>query len=164
MNSGAIGGEIILNSMRSGFWRWFGPGMVLLWALGASAQTNGIFADFTTSMGSFSCQLSYSNSPAAVANFIGLATGQRAWLDLTTGEARTNAFYDGLTFHRVISGFMIQGGSPNGQGTDGPGYAFADQFSSSLNFNSPWMLAIANSGKDSNGSQFFVTVEPYSYG
>src|SRR5579859_3029057 len=164
MSAGAVGGEIILNSMRSGFWRWFGPGMVLLWTSGASAQTNGIFADFTTSMGNFTCQLSYSNTPAAVANFIGLVTGQRAWLDLTTGEVRTNDFYDGITFHRVISGFMIQAGSPNGLGTDGPGYNFVDEFSPSLNFSTPWMLAMANSGPDSNGSQFFITVSPFTSG
>src|SRR5947208_10392272 len=83
----------------------------------ASGQGNGIYADFTTSMGSFTCRLEYAISPKAVANFIGLATGQRAWLDLPTGRARTNAFYNGLLFHRVIPGFVIQAGSPNGQGT-----------------------------------------------
>src|SRR5438477_12780252 len=96
----------------------------ILLPLAARAQTNGIFADFTTSLGNFTCQLSYSNSPVAVANFIGLATGERPWLDLVTGETRTNAFYDGLTFHRVVSGFVIQGGSPTGQGSDDAGYAF----------------------------------------
>ena len=138
--------------------------LVVLCAIGASAQTNGIFADFDTSMGAFTCQLSYSNSPVAVANFIGLATGQRAWLDLDTGKVQTNAFYDGLTFHRVIAGFMNQGGSPNGQGTDGPGYVFRDQFNPLLTFGTPWVLAMANSGPDSNGSQFFVTVAPYTSG
>jgi peptidyl-prolyl cis-trans isomerase A (cyclophilin A) len=136
----------------------------LLVGLRASAQTNGIFADFTTSLGSFTCQLSYSNAPKAVANFIGLATGQRTWLDVTTGEVRTNAFYDGLIFHRVISNFVIQAGSPNGLGTDGPGYAVVDEFNSLLNFNSPWILAMANSGPDSDGSQFFVTVAPFTSG
>jgi peptidyl-prolyl cis-trans isomerase A (cyclophilin A) len=150
--------------MRSGFWRRLGPCILLLWGLTASAQTNGIFADFTTSMGNFTCQLSYSNAPETVANFIGLATGQRAWLDLVTGQVRTNAFYDGVIFHRIISGFMIQGGAPNGLGADGPGYAFVDEFSPLLTFSSPWVLAMANSGPDSNGSQFFVTVEPYTSG
>src|SRR5215471_17873616 len=130
--------------------RALGLGSLILSALSAPAQTNGIFADFTTSMGNFTCQLSYSNAPKAVANFIALATGERPWLDLVTGQTRTNAFYDGLTFHRVISGFMDQGGSPNGKGTDGPGYAFTDEFSPLLNFNSPWILAMANSGPDSN--------------
>jgi peptidyl-prolyl cis-trans isomerase A (cyclophilin A) len=150
--------------MRSAFRRWLGFGFVLLVSLPAFGQTNGIFADFTTSLGNFTCQLSYSNAPTAVADFIALATGQRPWLDLVTGETRTNAFYNGLTFHRVIAGFMNQGGSPNGTGTDGPGYSFRDEFSPLLTFNTPWILAMANSGKDSNGSQFFVTVEPYTYG
>src|SRR5262249_24523235 len=90
--------------------------------------------------------------------------GQRAWLDLPTGSARTNPFYDGLTFHRVIAGFMIQGGSRDGTGDDGPGYAFTDEFSPQLTFANPWVLAMANSGPDSNGSQFFVTVEPFTSG
>jgi peptidyl-prolyl cis-trans isomerase A (cyclophilin A) len=148
--------------------RWFitriVAGLFLVTGATVEAQTNGIFADFTTSLGSFTCQLSYSNSPIAVANFIGLATGERPWLDLVTGEARTSPFYDGITFHRVIGGFMNQGGSPNGKGTDGPGYAFTDQFNPLLNFNAPWILAMANSGPDSNGSQFFTTVAPYTSG
>jgi peptidyl-prolyl cis-trans isomerase A (cyclophilin A) len=145
--------------MRAGFLRWMAL-IVVAVGLQARAQTNGIFADFTTSLGSFTCELDYTNSPKAVANFVGLATGERAWLDLVTGETRTNAFYDGLTFHRVLTNLAIQAGSPNGQGNDGPGYVFVDQFSSSLNFNSPWMLAMANSGPNYNGSQFFVTVAP----
>ena len=129
----------------------------MLLVSGAEAQ-NGIFADFATSMGSFTCILDYTNAPMAVANFIGLATGQRAWLDLPAGRVRTNAYYDGLLFHRVIAGFMIQTGSPNGQGTDGPGYAFPDEFTASLRFSGPGVLAMANSGPNSNGSQIFVTV------
>lgn len=124
----------------------------------AVGQTNGIFADFTTSLGSFTCQLDYTNAPKAVANFIGLATGQRAWLDLPTGRVRTNAFYNGLTFHRVIANFMIQAGSSNGQGNDGPGYVFQDEFHPSLTFSDFGVLAMANSGTNSNGSQFFITV------
>jgi peptidyl-prolyl cis-trans isomerase A (cyclophilin A) len=127
-------------------------------ALEAVGQTNGIYADFTTSMGGFTCQLDYSNAPKATANFIGLATGARAWLDLVSGRARTDPFYDGLTFHRVIAGFVIQAGSPNAQSTDGPGYAFEDEITSLLNFSQPMMLAMANSGTNSNGSQFFITV------
>ena len=130
----------------------------------AHGQTNGIFADFTTSLGSFTCQLDYTNAPKTAANFIGLATGQRAWLDLPSGLARTNAFYNGLTFHRVIAGFMCQGGSPNGLGTDDPGYAFTDEFSSHLVFDSFGVLAMANSGTNSNGSQFFITVAPFTSG
>src|SRR5215471_15548494 len=111
-----------------------------------SAQTNGIYADFTTSLGNFTCQLDYTNAPRTVPNFIGLATGELAWLDLKTGSSRNSPFYDGLTFHRVITGFIIQGGSPNGLGTDGPGYAFQDEFSPLLTFGGPWVLAMANSG------------------
>src|SRR5262245_45578216 len=143
--------------------------LALLGALASSlasarAQTNGIFADFTTSMGSFSCQLDYTNAPRTVANFVGLAAGQRAWLDLNTGRAQTNAFYNGLTFHRVIAGFMIQGGSPNGQGTDGPGYVFPDEFSPQLVFDKFGVLAMANAGTNSNGAQFFLTVAPFTSG
>jgi peptidyl-prolyl cis-trans isomerase A (cyclophilin A) len=130
----------------------------------AEGQTDGIFADFTTSLGSFTCQLDYMNAPRTTANFIGLATGQRPWLDLPSGRARTNAFYNGLTFHRVIAGFMSQGGSPNGSGTDGPGYVFTDEFSPQLVFDSFGALAMANSGTNSNGSQFFITVAPYAFG
>lgn len=124
-----------------------------------SAQyTNGIYAEFNTSLGSYTCALYYAQSPKAVANFIGLATGQRAWLDLPSGVVKTNPFYNGLTFHRVITNFVNQGGSPNGQGTDGPGYAFVDEFTNTLRFDTFGVLAMANSGPDSNGSQFFNTV------
>ena len=133
-------------------------GLVVCAGLRAEAQANGIYADFTTSMGSFTCRLEYAIAPKAVANFIGLATGQRPWLDLRTGAVRSNAFYEGLTFHRVIPAFMIQGGSPNGLGTDGPGYVFPDEISPALQFDGPGMLAMANSGTNSNGAQFFVTV------
>ncbi len=127
----------------------------------ASAQyTNGIYAEFNTSMGSYTCALYYAQSPKAVANFIGLATGQRAWLSLPSGVVKTNPFYAGTTFHRVIAGFMNQGGSPNAQGTDNPGYAFVDEFTNSLRFDSFGVLAMANSGPDSNGGQYFVTVSP----
>jgi len=115
-------------------------------------------------MGSFSCWLDFTNAPKTVANFVGLATGQRAWLDLPSGRAKTNAFYNGLTFHRVIAGFMIQGGSPNGNGTDGPGYAFLDEFSPALVFTNYGVMAMANSGTNSNGAQFFITVEPFTSG
>jgi peptidyl-prolyl cis-trans isomerase A (cyclophilin A) len=122
------------------------------------AGTNGIFAEFNTSMGSYTCRLEYVLAPKACANFIGLATGQRSWLDLPSGVVKTNPFYDGTTFHRVIAGFMNQGGSPNGQGTDGPGYSFVDEFSPSLRHDGFGVLSMANSGPDSNGSQYFITV------
>jgi len=134
--------------------------VLLFPALKGSAQyasTNGIFAEFNTSMGSYTCVLYYAQAPKAVANFIGLATGQRAWLDLPSGVVKTNPFYNGLTFHRVITNFVIQAGSPNGVGSDGPGYAFVDEITNTLQFTSYGTLAMANSGPDSNGSQFFVT-------
>jgi cyclophilin family peptidyl-prolyl cis-trans isomerase len=127
---------------------------------GLAQYTNGIYAEFNTSMGSFTCRLEYASAPKAVANFIGLATGQRAWLDLPSGVVKTNPFYSGTTFHRVIAGFMNQGGSPNGLGTDDPGYAFEDEFSATLRHDSFGVLSSANSGPDSNGSQFFVTAGP----
>ncbi|HWQ91185.1 MAG TPA: peptidylprolyl isomerase [Clostridia bacterium] len=126
--------------------------------ISARAQANGMYADFTTSMGSFTCLLDYTNAPKAVANFIGLATGQKAWLDATEGGARTNAFYNGLTFHRVIANFMIQGGSQDATGADDPGYAFLDEFAPSMKFDAFGKLAMANSGTNSNGAQFFITV------
>ena len=122
------------------------------------AQEDGIFADFITSKGSFTCRLYYTIAPKAVANFIGLATGTRSWIDEPTGMVRAHSFHNGLTFHRVIKGFMIQGGSPNGLGTDGPGYSFPDEFSPSLRHDGPGVLSMANSGPNSNGGQFFVTV------
>ena len=130
----------------------------------ALAQTDGIFADFTTSLGSFTCQLDYTNAPRSAANFIALATGQRAWLDLVSGHARTRPFYDGLTFHRVIANFMNQAGSPNGQGTDGPGYVLQSECRSNLVFSSFGVLAMANSGPNSDGSQFFITTAPFPTG
>jgi len=139
-------------------------GLLLASAGRLTAQTNGIFADFTTSMGNFTCQLDFTNAPKTVANFVGLATGQHSWLDLITGRARNDPFYNGLTFHRVIAGFMNQGGSPNGTGNDGPGYAFIDEFSPRLVFTNVGVLAMANSGKNSNGSQFFITTAPYPSG
>jgi peptidyl-prolyl cis-trans isomerase A (cyclophilin A) len=123
-----------------------------------AADPPGIFADFTTSMGSFTCQLDYTNAPKAVANFVGLATGQRGWISEKTGSISSNRFYNGLTFHRVVTNFMVQGGCPRGNGTGGPGYSFVDEFASSLRFTNSGVLAMANSGPDSNGSQFFITV------
>jgi peptidyl-prolyl cis-trans isomerase A (cyclophilin A) len=130
---------------------------VVFASVGSAQYTNGIYAEFNTSRGSFTCRLEYATAPKAAANFIGLATGHCSWLDLASAQVKTNPFYNGTTFHRVIAGFMIQGGSPNGLGNDGPGYAFIDEFSPSLRFNSYGVLAMANSGPDSNGSQYFIT-------
>src|SRR5262245_9483989 len=128
-----------------------------------AAYTNGIYAEFSTSMGSFTCALYYAQAPKTVANFIGLATGQRPWVDSLSGVVKTNPFYNGTTFHRVIAGFMNQGGSRNGQGTDGPGYSFVDEFTNSLRHTNFGVLSMANAGPDSNGSQYFITVEPTTW-
>jgi len=122
--------------------------------------TNGMYAEFYTSLGNFTNTLTFQQTPKTVANFVGLATGERPWLDLPSGVVKTNPFYDGLIFHRVIAGFMEQAGSPKGDGTDGPGYQFVDEFVPSLRHDSFGTLSSANSGPDSNGSQFFVTAAP----
>jgi peptidyl-prolyl cis-trans isomerase A (cyclophilin A) len=108
--------------------------------------------------GSFTITLEHQKAPGAVANFIGLATGQRGWLDLKTGAIRYVPFYNGITFHRVIAGFMNQTGSPAGDGTDGPGYTFKDEFDPTLRHNAAYTVSMDNSGKQTNGSQFFITV------
>ncbi len=109
-------------------------------------------------MGSFTCELKQVESPKAVANFIGLAEGSRTWIDPATGAVRSGIpYYDGLTFHRVISGFMNQSGSRNGLGTDGPGYQFRDEVTNGLTHSGPGILSMANSGKHTNGAQFFIT-------
>ncbi len=124
---------------------------------------DGIFADFSTSLGNFTCQLAYDKAPRTVANFISIATGERAWLDIPTGSAKRTPFYNGLTFHRVVSGFVIQGGSPKGDGTDGPGYTFKDEFDPTLRHSAAGVLSMANSGLNSNGSQFFITLAATSF-
>src|SRR5829696_2566360 len=101
-------------------------------------------------------------APRTVANFVGLSSGSQEYADPETGTATTGNFYDGLTFHRVIDGFMIQGGDPLGTGTGGPGYRFADEFHPELTFDKPYLLAMANAGPGTNGSQFFITVDPRS--
>ncbi len=97
------------------------------------------------------------HAPKTVENFVGLATGTKEYRDPETGAATTGNFYDGLIFHRIIDGFMIQGGDPLGTGTGGPGYRFGDEFHPELAFNKPYLLAMANAGPGTNGSQFFIT-------
>ncbi|TXR55961.1 peptidylprolyl isomerase [Quadrisphaera setariae] len=107
------------------------------------------------------------HAPKTVANFTGLATGEKEWTDPQTGAKRTDKFFDGLTFHRIIPGFMIQGGDPVGNGTGGPGYTFDDEIHPELTFTKPYLLAMANAGKrggqGTNGSQFFITVAPTTW-
>jgi len=115
-------------------------------------------AHFTTSEGNFTVRLFDDDVPNTVANFVGLAEGTKEFTDPKGGQKVTRPFFDGLTFHRVIDGFMIQGGDPLGTGTGGPGYKFADEFSPKLRHSKPGMLSMANAGPNSNGSQFFITL------
>ena len=119
-----------------------------------------LFAHFTTSQGKFTIQLFDQEAPKTVENFVGLAEGTTEWTDPRTGRKGTGPYYNGTVFHRVIEGFMIQGGDPLGQGTGGPGYKFADEFSPKLRDSKPGILSMANSGPGTNGSQFFVTLGP----
>lgn len=122
-----------------------------------------------TSEGDIRINLFDDKAPETVANFLGLATGDKEWTDPATGQTRNDPFYDGLTFHRIIKDFMIQGGCPLGTGTGGPGYAFDDEIDPSLTFDHPYLLAMANAGlrrgmdgkiHGTNGSQFFITTVP----
>jgi peptidyl-prolyl cis-trans isomerase A (cyclophilin A) len=117
-------------------------------------------ATLHTNHGDINLELFGDQAPQTVANFVGLASGSKQYTDPSTGTKKTGRFYDGLTFHRVIDGFMIQGGCPLGTGTGGPGYKFADEFHPDLVFNKPYLLAMANAGPGTNGSQFFITVGP----
>ncbi|MDO5746259.1 MAG: peptidylprolyl isomerase [Actinomycetaceae bacterium] len=111
-----------------------------------------------TSQGDIRLELFDTQAPITVKNFVDLALGQREWLNPLTGNRTSDPLYDGVIFHRVIDGFMIQGGDPLGTGTGGPGYQFKDEFDPSLDFSQPYMLAMANAGPGTNGSQFFITV------
>jgi peptidyl-prolyl cis-trans isomerase A (cyclophilin A) len=117
-------------------------------------------ATLHTNHGDITVLLFGDQAPKTVDNFVGLASGTKEYTDPKTGERRSSKFYDGLTFHRVIDGFMIQGGCPLGTGTGGPGYTFGDEFHPDLVFNKPYLLAMANAGPGTNGSQFFITVGP----
>jgi peptidyl-prolyl cis-trans isomerase A (cyclophilin A) len=117
-------------------------------------------AHFTTSEGNFTVRLFEEDVPTTVANFVGLAEGTKEFTDPTGGQKTKRPFFDGLTFHRVIDGFMIQGGDPLGTGTGGPGYKFADEFSPKLRHSKAGILSMANAGPNSNGSQFFITLAP----
>ena len=118
----------------------------------------GTYAVFYTSLGNFVCRLFPEDAPKAVANFIGLATGTKAWTDPTTHQLKHTPLYSGTVFHRVIPDFMIQGGDPAATGMGSPGYQFPDEFGPHHDFSKPGILAMANSGPNTNGSQFFVTV------
>jgi peptidyl-prolyl cis-trans isomerase A (cyclophilin A) len=119
-----------------------------------------LFATLHTTAGDIRLRLFPDHAPKTVANFVGLAEGSREWLDPRTRQRTTAPLYDNTIFHRVIAGFMIQGGDPLGNGRGGPGYQFADEFHPDLAFNRPYLLAMANAGPGTNGSQFFITVGP----
>jgi peptidyl-prolyl cis-trans isomerase A (cyclophilin A) len=128
----------------------------------ATIQPNGPSVVMDTSMGRITCQFFQKQAPNAVANFIGLAEGTKDWTDPATNKKMHHKpLYDGTTFHRVIPEFMIQGGDPAGNGTGDPGYSFADELDPNLNFDVPGRLAMANSGPNTNGSQFFITEQGY---
>jgi peptidyl-prolyl cis-trans isomerase A (cyclophilin A) len=118
----------------------------------------GLYAIFETSQGEVVVKLFEKEAPKTVANFTGLADGSKEWIDVRLAKKEKKPFYDGLTFHRVIPKFMIQGGCPLGNGTGGPGYKFEDEFHPSLRHDKPGKLSMANSGPNTNGSQFFITV------
>ena len=111
-----------------------------------------------TSLGDIRMTLFDNHAPKTVKNFVGLADGSLQWSDPRTGQPGAGALYTDVIFHRVISGFMIQGGDPTGTGRGGPGYRFADEFHPELVFDRPYLLAMANAGPGTNGSQFFITV------
>ncbi|HKD40930.1 MAG TPA: peptidylprolyl isomerase [Myxococcaceae bacterium] len=118
-------------------------------------------ATFDTTEGQVVINLFAKDAPKTVENFVGLATGEKAWIDPSSGQKKTGVpLYDGTIFHRCIKNFMIQGGDPLGRGTGGPGFKFEDEFQSGRVFDKPGILAMANAGPNTNGSQFFITAAP----
>ncbi|WP_434592642.1 peptidylprolyl isomerase [Streptomyces sp. A5-4] len=122
-----------------------------------------LYATLKTNQGDIQVRLLPNHAPKTVKNFVELANGEREWTNPTSGKKVTDRLYDGTVFHRVISGFMIQGGDPLGNGTGGPGYEFEDEFHPDLAFDRPYLLAMANAGPGTNGSQFFITVSPTAW-
>jgi peptidyl-prolyl cis-trans isomerase A (cyclophilin A) len=117
-----------------------------------------VYAHFTTTEGNFTARLFDAETPNTVANFVGLAEGTKEWTDPRSGQKVKQPYYNSTVFHRVIDGFMIQGGDPLGQGTGGPGYTFADEFNPKLRHSKPGILSMANRGPNTNGGQFFITL------
>jgi peptidyl-prolyl cis-trans isomerase A (cyclophilin A) len=123
-------------------------------------SSGDLIATLHTSAGDVRVRLFPNHAPKTVRNFVELAEGEREWTDPKTRQPSRGRLYDGTVFHRVISGFMVQGGDPLGTGTGGPGYQFGDEFHPELAFTRPYLLAMANAGPGTNGSQFFITVAP----
>ena len=126
-------------------------------------MTEALTATLTTTQGTITVRLFPDHAPKTVRNFVELAEGGREWLDPRTGARTKEKLYDGTIFHRVITGFMIQGGDPLGTGTGGPVYKFADEIHPDLRFDKPYLLAMANAGPGTNGSQFFITTGPTTW-
>jgi peptidyl-prolyl cis-trans isomerase A (cyclophilin A) len=120
----------------------------------------GTYARFVTTEGNFTIRLFDQEAPKTVENFVGLAEGTKQWSDPRTNQKVQKPYYNGTLFHRVIDGFMIQGGDPLGQGIGGPGYNFADEFHPKLRHNKAGTLSMANRGPNTNGGQFFITLAP----
>jgi peptidyl-prolyl cis-trans isomerase A (cyclophilin A) len=120
----------------------------------------GTYAKFVTTEGNFTVRLFEQEAPRTVENFVGLAEGSKEWSDPRTNQKVQKPYYDGTIFHRVIDGFMIQGGDPLGQGIGGPGYNFADEFHPKLRHNKAGIMSMANRGPNTNGGQFFITLAP----
>ena len=120
----------------------------------------GVYAQFVTSEGNFTVHLFDQEAPKTVENFVGLAEGTKQWMDPRTKQKVTQPYYDGVIFHRVIKGFMVQSGDPLGQGIGGPGYTFNDEFHPKLRHNKAGILSMANRGPNTNGGQFFITLAP----
>ena len=120
----------------------------------------GVYAQFVTSEGNFTVRLFDQEAPKTVENFVGLAEGTKEWSDPRSNQKVKKPYYDGVIFHRVIDGFMIQGGDPLGQGIGGPGYTFADEFHPKLRHSKAGILSMANRGPNTNGGQFFITLAP----
>jgi peptidyl-prolyl cis-trans isomerase A (cyclophilin A) len=120
----------------------------------------GTYARFVTTEGNFTVRLFDQEAPRTVENFVGLAEGTKQWSDPRTNQKVQRPYYDGTIFHRIIDGFMIQGGDPLGQGIGGPGYNFADEFHPKLRHNKAGIMSMANRGPNTNGGQFFITLAP----
>jgi peptidyl-prolyl cis-trans isomerase A (cyclophilin A) len=128
-----------------------------------AGQSGDLVATLHTSAGDVRVRLLPNHAPKTVRNFVELAEGGREWTDPRTRQQSNDPLYSDIVFHRVIPGFMVQGGDPLGTGTGGPGYQFGDEFHPELAFNRPYLLAMANAGPGTNGSQFFITVAPTTW-
>ncbi len=126
-------------------------------------MANQQIATLRTNHGDIRVELFANHAPKTVRNFVGLSDGTLEWTDPKTGKPGEGPLYSGVVFHRIIPGFMIQGGDPLGTGTGGPGYRFADEIHPELQFDRPYLLAMANAGPNTNGSQFFITVAPTAW-